>query len=80
MRTYVLPPRTTRGIPSKRYDPDNVAKRSRCPIDCLSEGRMSQIAMAFNTTLFSTKLSSTVEEALESDHWQKAMDEVINAL
>ena len=41
---------------------------------------MSQSALAFNATLYTTKIPETVKEALESDHWQKAMEEKINAL
>ena len=38
--SYVLPPRTTRGIPPKRYDPDYDARRSRYPIESPSEGNI----------------------------------------
>ena len=41
---------------------------------------MSQSAKAFNTTMYATKLSSSVEEALKSDHWRKAMEKEISAL
>ena len=41
---------------------------------------MSHSALAFNAALYGTKLPDTVEEALATDHWQKAMEEDINAL
>ena len=60
----MLPPRTTRGIPPKRYDPDYEARRSRYPIESPGKGNMSQSALAFNTALYATKVPTTVEEAL----------------
>ena len=41
---------------------------------------MSQSALAFKVTLDTTKSPTTVEEALMSAHWRKAMEEEINAL
>ena len=77
---YVLQPRTTRGVPPKRYDPDYKSRSSRYPIEQPSEGNMSQSALAFNTALHRTKLPDSVEEALNHDHWTRAMEEEINAL
>ena len=61
---YVLPPRTTRGVPPRRYDPDYEAKRSRYSVENPGKGNLSQSALAFNTALHGTKLPATVEEAL----------------
>jgi hypothetical protein len=77
---YVLPPRAIRGIPPRRYDLDYEAKRSKYPVDTPSEGNLSQSALAFNAALYGTKLPETVEEALATDHWRKAMEEEISAL
>ena len=41
---------------------------------------MSQSALAFKVTLDTTKNPTTVEEALMSAHWRKAIEEEINAL
>ena len=41
---------------------------------------MSESALAFNATLYTTKIPDTIKETLESDHWRKAMEEEINAL
>lgn len=41
---------------------------------------MSQITLAFNEALYTTKLSTTVEEALAIDHQRKAMKVEISAL
>ena len=43
-------------------------------------GNMSHSALAFNAALYGTKLPDTVEEALVTDNWRKAMEEEINAL
>ena len=75
-----VPPRTTQGTPPKRYDSDYEARRSRYPIEQPGEGNMSQSALAFNATLYSTKVPNTVEEALESDHWRNAMEEEVSTL
>lgn len=77
---YVLPPRTTRGVPPKMYDPNYEAKRSRYPIETPREGNMSQSALEFNATIYGTKLPNNIEEALENDNWRKAMEEEISAL
>ena len=61
-QNYVLPPRTTRGVPPKRYDLDFESRRSRYPIEQPSEGNMSQSAMSFNAALHRTNLPNSVEE------------------
>ena len=75
--SYTLPPRTTRGVPPKRYDPDYEAQQSRYPVGTSDRENMSQSALAFNAALYSTKLPDIVEEALATDHWRKAMEEEI---
>lgn len=56
------------------------ARQSKYPIERKDEGNMSHRALAFNTALYYTKLSTTVEEALAIDHWRRAMEEEISAL
>ena len=46
-QNYVLPPRTTRGVPSKRYDSHFESRRSRYPIEQTGKGNLSLSAMAF---------------------------------
>ena len=77
---YTLAPRSTRGIPPKRYDPDYEAKRSRYPIEPTVEGNMSQSALAFNVALYATELPKNVDKAMQDDRWRKAMEEEIEAL
>lgn len=38
---YALPPRSTRGVPPKRYGPGYEARRSRYPIEAPREGNIS---------------------------------------
>ena len=73
--SYVLPPRSTRGVPPRRYDPEYEAKRSRYPFKKSDTGNLSRSALAFKAILDATKSSTTVEEALTSTHWRKALEE-----
>ena len=78
--SYVLPPRSTRGVPPRRYDPEYESKRLRYPVEKTDTGGLSRSALAFKTVLDTTKSPTTVEEALSSAHWRKAMEEEIKAL
>ena len=77
---YELPPRSTRGIPPKRYDPEFEAQRSKYPINKEGIENLSQSAMAFNTALYSSDIPRSVEEALQDSKWRKAMEEEISTL
>lgn len=77
---YDLPPRSTRGVPAKRYDPEFEAQRSRYPITRESSEGLSQTAMAINTSLYSNDVPKNVEEALCDPRWKKTMEEEIAAL
>lgn len=61
---YELPARSTRGVPPKRYDPEYELQRSWYPINQSSDESLSLVAMAFNTSLYSSTLPKNVEEAL----------------
>jgi reverse transcriptase-like protein len=41
---------------------------------------LSQSALAFKAALHATKVPTTVEEAITSTHWRKAIEEEISAL
>ena len=41
---------------------------------------LSQIAVVFNTSLYSSIVPNNVEEALRDPNWKKAMEEEISAL
>ena len=66
--SYMLPPRSTRGVPPRRYDPVYEAKRSRYPIKKPDTGNLSQSALAFKAALDATKSPTTGEEPLTSAH------------
>ena len=68
---YELPPRSTRGIPLRRYDPEFEAQRSRCLVNRENNQALSQIAVAFNTSLYSNIVPNNVEEALRDLNWKK---------
>ena len=63
---YELPPRSTRGVPPKRYDPDFESQRSKYPVNKPGEGNLSLKAKAFNTALYSEIIPTSTEEALKS--------------
>ena len=77
---YELPPRSIRGVPPKRYDPEFEAQRSRYPIDRGNNVSLSQTAMVFNSCLYSSSIPKDVKEALQNPKWKKAMEEEITAL
>ena len=77
---YELSPRRTRGIPPRRYDPEFEAQRSRYPVNKENNESLSQTAMAFNSTLYSSDVPRNIEEALRDLKWRKAMKEEISAL
>ena len=55
-RKYNLPPRSTRGMPPKRYDPEYESQRSRHPIGRPGDKQLSQTAVAFNASLHSSTI------------------------
>ena len=79
-RRYELPPRITRGIPPRRYDPEFEEQRSRYPINQGNVDTLSQTAVAFNTSLYSSSIPRNTEEAHQNPKWQRAMEDEIAAL
>ena len=77
---YQLPPRSIRGIPLKRYDPEHEDHKSRYRIKHPDHNNFSLSAKAFNTSLYSNKVPHTVEQDLKDKHWMKAMEEEIKVL
>ena len=79
-RRYDFPPRSTRGIPPRRYDPEFESQRSRYPINQENQEHLSQMAVAFNASLYSGNLPKNTDYALSDPKWKKAMEEEILAL
>ncbi|XP_057548021.1 uncharacterized mitochondrial protein AtMg00820-like [Amaranthus tricolor] len=67
-------------MPPKWYDPEYESQRSRYPICRRDEEQLSQTAVAFNASLYSSTIPKTTEEALQEPKWKQAMDEEIMAL
>ena len=76
---YKLPPRSTRGIPPKRYDPEYETQRSKYPIGTEDQGAMSKSIVAFNSILYWSHVPNTVEEAVKSKEWKLAIEDEISA-
>ncbi|XP_042051433.1 uncharacterized protein LOC121796705 [Salvia splendens] len=49
---YVLPHRTTRGIPPKRYSPEKIGKKSRYGVANFVQGNLAKMARAFEAALY----------------------------
>ena len=79
-RRYELPPRSTRGFPPKRYDPEFEAQRSRYPINYSNVDNLSQSAVAFTVALYSSTIPRDTEEALQNLKWKRAMEGEIASL
>lgn len=72
---YQLPPRSTRGVPPRRYDPEYEAQRSKYPVERISNENLSSTAMAFTVSVYSNDIPKTVEEALGNEKWKQAMED-----
>ena len=79
-RKYELPLQSTRGMPPKRYDPEFKSQRSRYSICRQDDEQLSQTTVAFNTSLYSSTIPKSTEEALRDPKWKQAMNEEIMAL
>ncbi|KAL5568186.1 hypothetical protein UlMin_024761 [Ulmus minor] len=77
---YHLPPRSTRGIPPIRYEPDPKAK-VKYPIgDHVSSQKLSKSYASYVLQLSSVSIPSKMQEALADARWTKAMEEEMAAL
>ena len=63
-RKHNLPSRSTRGMPPKWYDPEYESQRSRYPTNRPGDGQLSQTAVAFNASIYSSAIPKNIEEAL----------------
>ncbi|XP_076921708.1 uncharacterized protein LOC143583228 [Bidens hawaiensis] len=71
---YVLPQRSNRGVPPKRYSLEKEARSSRYPMAHVAAGNLSPEAQAFVTSLCSEEIPTTVEQALKYKNWREAME------
>ncbi|XP_057781185.1 uncharacterized protein LOC130999616 [Salvia miltiorrhiza] len=77
---YVLPPRSTRGIPPKRYSPEKFGKNSRYSIGGIAKGNLSKTAAAYEVALYDEEIPKNAEQAIKIPHWRDAMKKEISAL
>nr|GEX56886.1 ribonuclease H-like domain-containing protein [Tanacetum cinerariifolium] len=79
-KKYVLPPRSNRRVPPKRYSLEKTTKGAKYPMANIAEGNLSNNAKAFAVSLCSEEIPSSFEQALKSEKWKKAMDDEMKAL
>nr|GFD11089.1 putative ribonuclease H-like domain-containing protein [Tanacetum cinerariifolium] len=79
-RKYVLPPRSNRGVPPKRYSQEKATRGAKYPMANIAEWNLSNNAKAFAVSLCSEEIPSSFEQALKSEKWKKAMDDEMKAL
>nr|GEZ14533.1 putative ribonuclease H-like domain-containing protein [Tanacetum cinerariifolium] len=79
-RKYVLPPRSNKGVPPKRYSPEKTTRGAKYPMANIAEVNLSNNAKAFVVSLCSEEIPSSFEQALKSEKWKKATDDEINLL
>ena len=77
---YTLPPRSNRGVPPKRYEPEYKPRNTRYPMANMVRGSISQEARVFNTMIYSSNVPKTLEEAQKSHEWRQAMQVEMDAL
>nr|GFC33125.1 ribonuclease H-like domain-containing protein [Tanacetum cinerariifolium] len=79
-RKYVIPPRSNKGVPPKRYSLEKTTRGAKYPMANIAEGNLSNNAKAFAVRLCLEEIPSSFELALKSEKWKKAMDDEIKAL
>lgn len=78
---YIMPPRSTRGIPLKRCSPERISKKNRYSVVNLAKENLTEMARAFTAALYEEEeIPSTAEEAMKIKHWRDAMIVEMKAL
>jgi len=77
---YNLPPRSNRGQPPVKYEPDLQAKVKYPISKYVSSYRLSQSYASFVSQLSSISIPSNIQEALADPRWTKAMVDEMAAL
>nr|GEY71247.1 putative reverse transcriptase, RNA-dependent DNA polymerase [Tanacetum cinerariifolium] len=80
LEKYVLPARSNRGIPLKRYTLEKTSRSSKYHIANIARGNISKESNAFFASLYSEEAPSNVEQALKSEKLKNAMDFEMDAL
>ncbi|XP_042011703.1 uncharacterized protein LOC121760150 [Salvia splendens] len=62
-------PRSTRGVPPKRYSPEKIGKKSRHGVTNFVQGNLTKMARAFEAALYEEEeIPQTAEEAMRHEH------------
>lgn len=77
---YVLPPRSTRGVPPRQYISEHKPGSSRYPVANLVRGSLTDTARAFVAAIYADDTPKTVEEAMKNVDWRNAMHVEMSAL
>jgi hypothetical protein len=77
---YILPPRSNRGQPPVRYEPDPQSKAKYPISNYVSTHKLSRSYASFVSQLSSISIPSNVQEALADPRWTEAMAEEMTAL
>lgn len=78
---YILPPRSTRGVPPKRLSPEKINAKSRYSIANFAKVNLTKMARAFQEALYEEEeIPHTAEEAWRIPQWRKALLAEKNAL
>nr|GEY55705.1 putative reverse transcriptase, RNA-dependent DNA polymerase [Tanacetum cinerariifolium] len=67
-------------FPRIRYSLEKESRRCKYPVANIAEGNLSKGAKAFISSLYSNEVPTTIEQALKSRHWRKAMEDEMRAL
>jgi len=76
----VLPNRSTRGQPAKRYEPSLHAKSKYPVANYISTGRLSKSYESFMNQISAVSVPNKVQDALDDPKWKRAMEEEMEAL
>lgn len=79
-QTRILPRRSNRGVPPKRYSPERIARWTPHAMGQVAQGRMTKSAAAYEIALYEEDIPNSVEEALQKHQWKTAMQKEMDAL
>ena len=78
---FRMPPRSTRGIPPRRYSPDWKWKKTKYSIVNMAQEQLTEMARAFETALYEEEeIPQAVQETMRHKHWRAAMKKEMDAL
>ena len=76
----MLPSRSTRGQPAKRYEPTIHAKSKYPVVNYTSTMRLSKSYESFVSQIYAVSVPNKVQDALDDPKWRRAMEEEMEAL